>query len=126
MKKLSLLLLSALCVTAPALASEVTHVNPQEAAKIMQENSPAIIDIRTAKEYSSEHIAGAVNIDFNKSSFSDRLSTLDKSRTYLIHCRSGSRSKRSLKTFKKLGFENIIHLDGGINAWKKAGGATVQ
>lgn len=127
MKKLNLFLLSIICLTTPIFADEVKHVNAKEAVNLMQqEDKPEVLDIRTAKEFAEEHIMEASNVDFQKSDFEQKLSTLDKNRTYLIHCRSGSRSKRSLKSFNKLGFQKIIHLDGGIKAWKKARGQTVK
>jgi rhodanese-related sulfurtransferase len=80
-----------------------------------------ILDIRTPEEFKSFHIAGAMNIDFHGSNFEQRISSLDKSKNYLVHCASGGRSARSLQIFQKHDFQSIYHLDGGINAWKNAG-----
>ncbi|MDF1814255.1 MAG: rhodanese-like domain-containing protein [Verrucomicrobiales bacterium] len=110
-----------------ASANEVKHVDAKAVVQLVsQENRPRILDVRTAKEYSDGHLPGAANIDFNRSDFEKRLAQLDKFTPYLVHCRSGSRSKKSLATFKKLGFQHIIHLDGGFKAWKKAGGTIVE
>jgi NAD(P)-dependent dehydrogenase (short-subunit alcohol dehydrogenase family) len=40
----------------------------------------------------------------------------------LVHCAAGGRSTKSLATFKKLGFEQVIHLDGGFTAYEEAKG----
>lgn len=127
MKKLNLFLIPFCCLATTVFAGEVKHVNGKEAVNLLQqENKPQVLDVRTAKEFAGGHIMGASNIDFEKSDFEAKLAGLDRNLTYLVHCRSGNRSKKSLKAFEKLGFQTIIHLDGGIKAWKKAGGQTVK
>ncbi|MCV6604804.1 MAG: rhodanese-like domain-containing protein, partial [Porticoccaceae bacterium] len=97
----------------------VRHINAIQAEQLIENNSGLVIlDIRTAKEFIEGHIAGAVNIDYYSDDFRQSLAALDKGKTYLVHCRSGGRSGRSLKLFNELGFEKVIHLDGGIKAWK--------
>lgn len=102
----------------------VLHVDAKEAATLLAEPNkdkrPTILDIRTPAEFSGGHLKDAKNIDFRSSDFETNLGKLDKDKPYLVHCRSGGRSGSSLEIFKKLGFKRIIHLDGGILAWKEA------
>lgn len=99
----------------------VKHVDAKNAQKLLSQTNLVILDIRTPEEFKSFHIAGATNIDYHGSNFEQRVSSLDKSRCYLLHCASGGRSTQSLKIFQKYDFQSIYHLDGGINAWKNAG-----
>jgi phage shock protein E len=99
----------------------VKHVDARSAQKLLSKTNLVILDIRTPEEFKSFHIAGATNIDFHGSNFEQRVSSLDKSKTYLVHCASGGRSTQSLKIFQKHDFQSIYHLDGGINGWKNAG-----
>ena len=48
-----------------------------------------ILDVRTAEEYSGGHIEGSTNIDVKSESFKEEVGKLDKSKTYLVHCRTG-------------------------------------
>ena len=111
---------------APAAAA-VKHVEAPEAAKLLAEaaKSPAkpiaVIDVRTPEEFAEGHLKGAQNVDIASPDFAKNLAKLDPSKTYLVHCASGGRSTRSLSVLEKLGFKSIIHLDGGLNSWKKAG-----
>ena len=106
---------------------QVTHVNAQEAYALLKAKPDVVIlDVRTPGEFASGHIDGAVNIDFKNANFANEIAKLDGSKEYLVHCRSGGRSTRSLKQFKSAGFTNIDHLDGGIIAWNKAGLETVK
>jgi len=39
----------------------------------------------------------------------------------ILHCASGGRSALAAKSLQEMGYANVAHLDGGINAWKAAG-----
>ncbi len=99
---------------------KVSHVDAKEAAALVSNGKVTVLDVRTVEEFGEGHIKGAKNIDIMGGSFEQGLAALDKSKPYLVHCQSGGRSTRSLATFKKLGFENIIHLDGGMKGWLAA------
>ena len=115
-----------LCVLAVSAADNsgpapIKHVDAKNAQKLVSRTNLVILDVRTPEEFKSFHIAGATNIDFHGANFEQRINSLDKSKTYLVHCASGGRSTQSLKIFQKHDFQSICHLDGGINAWKNAG-----
>ncbi|HYG36326.1 MAG TPA: rhodanese-like domain-containing protein [Clostridia bacterium] len=99
----------------------VQQVDPKLAQKLMAKNNIVVLDIRTPEEFQDGHIAGAINIDFLDKDFEKNIAGLDKNKSYLLHCASGNRSSRSLPVLKKQQFQSIYHLDGGMNAWKKAG-----
>ena len=107
-------------VSADEKSAAATHVKPAEAAKLVDGKQVTVLDVRTPEEFAEGHIKGAKNIDFHGRDFAARLKELDKSKPYLVHCRSGGRSTSSLATFKELGFEKIFHLDGGITDWEAA------
>jgi len=102
----------------------IVHVDAAGAAKLLAEKDPAkrptVIDIRTTEEFDGGHLADARQIDYLSDDFEAKISKLDRARPYLVHCRSGGRSGRSLDVWKRLGFKKIYHLDGGILAWEKA------
>ncbi len=98
----------------------IKHTKAAEAAKIIKVQKMTVIDVRSPEEYAEGHIEGAKNIDFQDDKFEAGLKALDKTKPYLVHCAAGGRSTSSLEVFKKLGFTQIIHLDGGIRAWQDA------
>lgn len=99
----------------------ITHVDAATAAKLVAANKVKILDIRTPEEYAEGHLRGATNINFSAPDFRQKLASLDRKQPYLLHCRSGNRSTKSLPVFEELGFRSVTHLDGGILAWTKAG-----
>ena len=106
-------------------ATKVTNVSAQEAHSLIQEKQDdpdfIIIDVRTPDEYNTGHAKGAINIDYNSDSFEDRMAELDKTREYLVYCRSGNRSSGAIKVMEELGFTMIYHMNGGIIDWNAEG-----
>ncbi len=110
-----------------AVETQITHLNANEAFETIKARPDlVIIDVRTPGEFAGGHIDGAINIDFRNANFASHISKLDGSKEYLIHCRSGGRSTRSLTTFKDAGFSHILHMDGGMIGWNKSGLPTVK
>ncbi|GEM_PF-1146813 len=97
-------------------------VGPEDAMKLIEENKGksdfVILDVRTPSEYSEGHIANSMLLNFYEPDFQDKLNQLDKNKRYLIYCRSGSRSGRTLKLMEKLKFREVYNLSGGIINWK--------
>ncbi len=67
------------------------------------------------------HIENAINLNYYSKTFKDELSELDKSKTYLIYCRSGRRSGIALDIMKELGFTEVYNILGGITQWEAEG-----
>ena len=109
-----------------ASTANVTHTDAKKAANLLANNQIIVLDVRTPREFASSHIAGATNINFLSGDFSDRLTQLDRSKNYLLHCASGGRSTNALPKLARLGFTNVIHLDGGFKAWQAAGNPVVK
>jgi len=103
----------------------ITALSPKEASKLVETHTGdsdfVILDIRTPGEYQSGHLKNATMIDYYSKSFVDDIGRLDKQKSYLVYCRSGNRSARSMDLFKKLQFQKIYHLSSGVNGWISEG-----
>ena len=74
-----------------------------------------MIDVRTPEEIAEGKIAAeALEIDYYADDFRARLDRLDKSKKYLVYCRSGRRSGLTMEIMKELGFSEAYDLSGGI------------
>jgi len=96
-------------------------VNVGEFEKLRADNKNVVLDVRTREEYAAGHIPGAVNIDVNAPDFQEKISKLDKNKTYLVHCAAGVRSARACDRMSRLDFSKLYNLGGGFRAWEKAG-----
>lgn len=77
-----------------------------------------ILDVRTEGEFMAGFIPGAINIDIYKGQeFLDEIEKLDKSKNYLVYCRSGARSASACTLMHQRGIENAYNLMGGIAQW---------
>ncbi len=85
-----------------------------------------ILDVRTPSEFEREHLRDAINLDVNAGVFGDRVARLDREKTYLVYCQSGTRSARAAQTMSELGFTKVYNMRGGIAKWKDAGYPVVQ
>lgn len=106
--------------------TEIVHVDAAGAAKLLAAGDIVVVDVRTPGEYAGGHLKDGVNIDYNAADFRQKLAELDPARDYLVHCAVGGRSTSALEAFKELGFKKIVHLDGGMKAWEKAGEPVVK
>lgn len=105
----------------PSVPKGVKNATVEEFDKLRSEKNAVVLDVRTEKEFKDGHIPGAVNLDVNGPEFAKKVATLDKEKTYLIHCASGRRSLKACSVMKDAAFKNLVNLEDGFNAWAKAG-----
>jgi len=124
-KLMSALLLSGFFVFALPAADPVpfSHLTPAQAAALIKAKSAdplfVILDVRTAKEFALNRIKGARNIDIKEPDARERIGKLDKNGTYLVYCRMGPRSARTMQGMKKMGFKRVFNLAGGLMRWQQ-------
>ena len=74
-----------------------------------------IVDVRQADEVASGKIPNAIHIPLGLLEF--KIQDLDKSKEYIMVCRSGGRSGRATEFLENRGF-NVINMTGGMLAWE--------
>ena len=86
-----------------------------------QESELCILDVRSADEYNSGHIAGSINIGHKE--ISARLDELMpyKDMKLVVYCEMGIRARAAQSALVKAGFSNVYHLAGDMHAWRQAG-----
>ena len=93
-------------------------VSQQKFEKLMKKKNAVVLDVRTAEEYKSGYIRNAANYNLMDSvAFTNAISSLDKTKKYLLYCKSGRRSGRALVIMKNMGFRKVYHLEGGVTNW---------
>ena len=90
----------------------VKTVTWQEVEDLENNNNFEVLDVRTDKEY----VEGAFNdcIHIPLDDLRNRLNDLDKSKTYLVYCRTGLRSYIACRILSQNGFE-VQNITGGYH-----------
>ena len=101
------------------LKQELTNVGPEEFDRLRATAPPGtVLDVRAPAEFDAYHLAGATNMNYLGADFLERMEALDPGARYLVYCRSGRRSVRACTLMRNAGFTDLIHLEGGINAYE--------
>jgi len=104
----------------------ITRVDAKEFSKQIEQYQNErveyiLLDIRTKGEFEQGHLKGALLLDYYGKDFTMQLNKLSKDKKYLIYCRSGNRSGRTLQIMKQQGFIDVVDLKRGIRSWMMAG-----
>ena len=76
-----------------------------------------LVDVREYAEFAGGRIEGAKLLPLGE--IEKRHNELDHSKPVYVMCRTGNRSAQAQKKLKNLGFENVVNVAGGFEAWKK-------
>jgi monofunctional biosynthetic peptidoglycan transglycosylase len=69
-----------------------------------------VIDVRSPREYNSEHLPSAVNIPVDGIETALPVRVPDKNKVLLLHCQSGMRSAVAMKKLKSIGYTHVYNL----------------
>ena len=104
-------LITALIVAAFAIGSLTACSTPES---LDMSTVAAVIDVRTAEEFATGHLDGALNFDVQSSNFADQVSGLDPAANYVVYCRSGNRSTAAIESMKALDFTGTLTNGGAV------------
>ncbi|NGP75800.1 rhodanese-like domain-containing protein [Balneolaceae bacterium YR4-1] len=96
-------------------------LDPETFKEKWKQDSGVVIDVRTKSEHKGERLdITDHNYDITDSEFSEQIEQLDKSKTYYLYCRTGSRSGRAARMMEQNGFEHVYNI-GGLQKLLNAG-----
>lgn len=78
----------------------------------LNDKTALFIDVRTPAEFKSHHIRQFKNVPLGKD-----FSNLPKNKEIIVICQSGMRSKQACNQLKKLGFEKVTNVRGGMSSY---------
>jgi rhodanese-related sulfurtransferase len=95
-------------------------LNPAEAVLLMNREKAVVIDVCEPAEFAAGHIVGARNVPLAQLDAQLPQVVKNKSTPVILVCQAGVRSGRALAVARKLGYENVQSLAGGLKAWQAA------
>lgn len=95
------------------------EVGPVEAVQLINRRDAVVIDVRDAAEYKSGHITNARHLP--EGEIDARMKELEKvkAKPIIVSCARGNRSAAVAGRLRKLGFNEVFSLRGGITAWQQ-------
>lgn len=96
-------------------------VSTLQATLLINQQNALVLDVREAAEYEKGHMLNARNIAIGE--IEARAAEIEKykAKPVIIVCDNDNRSGRAATALRKLGFEQVFTLSGGIGAWRQAG-----
>ena len=85
--------------------------------KLQNNPRPFLLDVREPHEFRYARIEGSTLVPLNQ--IPERLQELDRSREIVVICHHGVRSQQAAFFLEHQGFERILNLTGGIDAWSR-------
>ena len=96
--------------------AELAEISPLELKQRLERGEhPLIVDVREPWEIEAASIAGTVNIPMGD--VPARISELDPESETIVMCHHGVRSAQVAIYLARNGFDRVINLAGGIDAW---------
>ena len=116
---LAMALASGFALLLPVL-NKGSGLDPQAMVQLMNREKAMIIDVCEPDEFARSHVMGAKNVPLGQ--LEDKLPQMvkNKSAQVIMVCQVGARSARAAASARKLGYENVQSLSGGLKAWVAA------
>ncbi|WP_157076883.1 rhodanese-like domain-containing protein [Halalkalibacter krulwichiae] len=93
----------------------VRQISTSDLRKELKRSNVQFIDVRTSGEFSRNKINTFKNIPLHE--LSQKAKQLSKEKEVVVICQSGMRSNKATKQLRKIGFQKITNVKGGMSAW---------
>jgi len=80
-----------------------------------------LIDVREDNEWSAGHAPGALHLGKGVIERDIEKTLPDASARLVLYCGGGYRSALAADAIQRMGYRNVLSLDGGWRAWQEAG-----
>src|SRR5262249_13822884 len=94
------------------------RVSAEEAAAIVADAHPLVLDVRTPREWDEKHIEPSVNLPLNH--LVERVAELPRDRPLVVLCAGGYRSSIAASLLEQRNFTELVEIAGGMGAWEAA------
>jgi len=81
----------------------------------------ALIDVREDNEFAKDHLPGAVHLGKGIIERDIEARYPDTATPLVLYCGGGFRSAMAADNLQKMGYTNVISMDGGIRDWREKG-----
>jgi rhodanese-related sulfurtransferase len=98
----------------------VRETNVEEVkARLDRGDKFALIDVREDNEFAKDHLPGAVHLGRGIIERDIEERYPDLKTELVLYCGGGFRSAMAADNLQKMGYTNVISMDGGIRTWRE-------
>jgi rhodanese-related sulfurtransferase len=112
-----------LITSSEGMAMATQHISATDLISMTARGEALVIDVREPGEFESGHIASAVSVPLARLGLDEM--SVPHGKTLVLVCASGRRSASGCEVVAKRLDGAVYSLDGGMNAWRAAGGTVV-
>jgi rhodanese-related sulfurtransferase len=80
-----------------------------------------LVDVREESEFSKDHLPGAVHLGKGVIERDVEQRVPDPNTPIVLYCGGGFRSALAADNLQKMGYTNVLSMDGGIRVWREKG-----
>ena len=99
----------------------VQSVSATQLSEALAKGIANILDCRTPGEFATLKVASSVNIPLDRLDPAEVMSRFGADAPLYCICQTGTRSQLAASKLRNAGMQQVIHVDGGTNAWVSAG-----
>lgn len=102
--------------------SRVRETNVDEVKhKLERGEKFVLVDVREESEFAKDHLPGAVHIGKGVIERDIEARFPDLNTPMILYCGGGFRSALAADNLQKMGYTNVISMDGGVRGWREKG-----
>src|SRR5580693_7401281 len=90
-------------------------------AKIDKKETFNLVDVREESEWARDHLPGAVHLGKGVIERDVEQKVPDPATPMILYCGGGFRSALAADNLQKMGYTNVVSMDGGIRGWRERG-----
>jgi rhodanese-related sulfurtransferase len=94
---------------------------PEVKKRIDRGDKFILVDVREESEYAKDHLPGAVHMGKGVIERDVEMRVPDLNAEMILYCGGGFRSALAADNLQKMGYTNVISMDGGIRGWREQG-----
>ena len=107
--------------------ARIRETNVQEVKKRLDNKETfTLVDVREDGEWAKGHLPGAIHLGKGIIERDIENAVPEKATSIVLYCGGGFRSALVADNLQKMGYTNVISMDGGWRGWNDAGFATVR
>jgi rhodanese-related sulfurtransferase len=80
-----------------------------------------LVDVREESEYAKDHLPGAIHLGKGIIERDIEARVPEPNKEIILYCGGGFRSALAADNLQKMGYTNVISMDGGIRDWREKG-----